>query len=511
MGIHINKKIEALTTPVKYRAYPNKKVTKILNRSMGARRRIWNWMLGLQTKYYDAIYEYSKSQVDKEVLEKLLGVIEASEDAREVGKAKKEYNTLIKSVPIPVEVGIKTFKEIPEVPEIPEADKAVIDELLINYKDKTLAYRMLDTLKLRKLIKFYKKQKGNEWLNYPSSDALFNAARDLSAAWQSFFKDETNKRGKPKFRSVKDKQSFRVADCKVNLAQNSITLPKFKLKLKIEAHRDIGGESKEVTFERDKVGDYWASVNFRQDYQFEMPDADGLTKKNTLGIDLGIKDDLVILSTGKTYKNPKHEKTFRRRLAIAQRSLARCVSGSKRREKVIMSINKLYRKLHRLREDFLHKVTDQISKDESYDCISVEDLNVAGMISRNKPKVDENGKYLKNMQGVSRGFNKATSDASMGAFLAMLEYKSKRNEKIFVRIGRYFASSKTCNACGHKKDDLTLNDHYWTCPKCGAKHERNHNASWNIRDEGIKVAVKKQADAIKREEAKLKKLKKVKK
>jgi len=497
MGIHINKKIEALTTPVKYRAYPNKKVTKLLNKSMAARRHIWNWMLGLQTKYYDTIYEYSKSQVNEEVREKLLGVIEASEDVKEIKKAKKEYNTLIKNVPIPVEVGIKTFKEI-----LPEAAEAVINELIVNHKDKTLAYRMLDTLKLRKQIKFYKKQEGNEWLNHPNSDCLFNAARDLGAAWQSFFKDETNKRGKPKFKSFRDKQSFRIADCKVDLEKGGITLPKFNLRVKIEAHRNVGGESKEVTFERDKVGDFWASVNFRQDHQYELPDADTLTKKNTVGIDMGIKDDFAILSSGKTWKNPKYLNKFQRRLAIAQRAMSRSVTGSKRREKLIKGMNKLYRKLHRVREDFLHKVTDQISKDESYDCIAVEDLNVAGMISKNKPKVDENGKYLKNMQAVKRGFNKATSDASMGAFLSMLEYKAKRNEKIFVKIGRFFASSKTCNECGHKKKDLTVNEQYWTCPKCGAKHERNHNASANIRDEGIKVAVKKQEDALKREKAK---------
>ena len=497
MGIHINKKIEALTTPVKYRAYPNKKLTKILNKSMAARRHIWNWMLGLQTKYYDAIYEYSKSQVDQSVLDNLLETIQNSEDQKEVKKAKKEYNTLIKMVPVPLEVGVNTFKEV-----APSASQALIDELIANHKDKTLANRMLDTIKLRKQIKFYKKQEGNEWLNFPNSDALLNAARDLNAAWQSFFKDETNKRGKPKFRSYRDKQSFRVGCCKINLQEGKIKLPKFGLNVKIKAHRDVGGVSKEVTFERDKVGHYWASVNFRQDYQYELPDANDLDKKNTIGIDMGIKDDFAILSNGKTYKNPKYLKKFQRRIAIEQRALSRSVTGSKRREKVIQRLNVLYRKLNRVREDFLHKVTDEISKDESYDCIAVEDLNVAGMISKNKPKVDENGKYLKNMQAVKRGFNKATSDASMGSFLSMLEYKSKRNEKIFVKIGRFFASSKLCNDCGYKNEELTVNEQHWTCPKCGAKHERNHNASANIRDEGIKVAVKKQEDALKREKAK---------
>ena len=481
----LNTKIEQLTTPVKYRAYPNKKLRRFLERCMDARRKVWNYMLGIQKKYYEAIRSYAKSQLDKDTLDNLSEIIETSEDKKELKKAKKEYHKLIKSVEVPVAFGIKTIKEID-----PNIDEDVIEKMIPSHKDPSLANHRLDTFELRRQIKFHKKLKGNEWLNTVSSAAVFNAAFDLKKAWKMKFEDETNKFGVPRFKSYRDKQSCRISDCKVDLKTGKITLPKVKLKLKIKAHRDIGGIPKDTTFEKDKVGNFWASVNFRQDYEYSVPDAETLNKENTLGIDMGIKDDFVILSNGETYKNPKYLKSFEKRLAILHRALSRAKKDSKGREKILKKLNVLCLKLKRAREDFIHKTTDKISKDEKFKCIAVEDLNVAGMIRKNKPKKDENGKFVENKQSLKRGFNKATSDASMGKFLQTLEYKAKRNGKLFVKIDRFFASSKLCNNCGHKKEDLKVNEQHWDCPECKTRNERNHNAAANIRDEGLKKAQK---------------------
>ncbi|MDR1608881.1 MAG: transposase, partial [Deltaproteobacteria bacterium] len=45
-------------------------------------------------------------------------------------------------------------------------------------------------------------------------------------------------------------------------------------------------------------------------------------------------------------------------------------------------------------------------------------------------------------------------------------------------------SSKTCSACGHVLDKLDLKTRAWTCPDCGAAHNRDHNAAKNIAREG---------------------------
>ena len=46
--------------------------------------------------------------------------------------------------------------------------------------------------------------------------------------------------------------------------------------------------------------------------------------------------------------------------------------------------------------------------------------------------------------------------------------------------------SLSCHECGFIKDDLTLKERKWTCPQCGQKHNRDFNASLNIRDEALR-------------------------
>jgi putative transposase len=68
----------------------------------------------------------------------------------------------------------------------------------------------------------------------------------------------------------------------------------------------------------------------------------------------------------------------------------------------------------------------------------------------------------------------------------MLEYKAQWNGKTVMRVGRFFASSKTCNACGHRQS-LELSDRKWMCDGCGSLHDRDENAAINILSEGLRL------------------------
>lgn len=81
----------------------------------------------------------------------------------------------------------------------------------------------------------------------------------------------------------------------------------------------------------------------------------------------------------------------------------------------------------------------------------------------------------------------AISDCGWRMFQTMLKYKAEREGKIYLEIDRFFPSSKTCNHCLHKVDDLPLNIREWTCPKCDKTHDRDINAAKNIRDEGLRI------------------------
>jgi Transposase and inactivated derivatives len=66
-------------------------------------------------------------------------------------------------------------------------------------------------------------------------------------------------------------------------------------------------------------------------------------------------------------------------------------------------------------------------------------------------------------------------------FRRQLEYKAAMRGGQVVVADRFFASSKTCSACGHKLDDLPLSVREWTCPDCGSIHDRDANAAINLK------------------------------
>jgi putative transposase len=67
-----------------------------------------------------------------------------------------------------------------------------------------------------------------------------------------------------------------------------------------------------------------------------------------------------------------------------------------------------------------------------------------------------------------------------GQFRRQLEYKCQRYGRQLVVIDRWYPSSKACSACGHLLATLSLGTRQWTCPSCGARHDRDINAAKNI-------------------------------
>ena len=81
----------------------------------------------------------------------------------------------------------------------------------------------------------------------------------------------------------------------------------------------------------------------------------------------------------------------------------------------------------------------------------------------------------------NRHLSKSISDAGWGMFFTMLKYKSEWNGNNLLEIGRFEASSKICSCCGAKNNELTLKDRTWVCNNCKTKHDRDINASINIK------------------------------
>ena len=82
---------------------------------------------------------------------------------------------------------------------------------------------------------------------------------------------------------------------------------------------------------------------------------------------------------------------------------------------------------------------------------------------------------------------KHISDASWSSFIQKLEYKAAKVGKHLIKIDQWYPSSKTCSNCNYKIEKLDLQIRKWSCPKCDIEHDRDINASLNIKNKGIEI------------------------
>lgn len=300
-----------------------------------------------------------------------------------------------------------------------------------------------------------KKEEDFVWLKEINSQSLQSSLRNLDTAYNKFFRKQTKF---PRFKSKYDKQSFTIPQ-NVLIEDNKLVIPKFKEGIKINIHREIEGKLLFATISKSATSKYYVSITCEVQYtHFEKTNS-------KVGIDTGIKD-LAILSDGKVYENIKTLKTNLKKLKYEQRQLSKKVKGSNSRLKQKSKLATIHEKVTNIRKDYLHKVSTEIIK--NHDVICIEDLAVKNMMKNHK-------------------LAQAFSDVSLGTFYTMLEYKANWNDKVIVKIDRFFPSSKTCSNCNHINQELTLKDREWTCKSCNTVHDRDFNASLNIKNQGLKI------------------------
>jgi len=299
-----------------------------------------------------------------------------------------------------------------------------------------------------------KKKAETEWLKEVNSQTLQFALRSLDTAFLNFFRGNAQF---PKFKSRKHKNTFTIPQFG-SISDGLLHIPKFKDGIKIKLHRKIVGKIGKMNITKTPTGKYYVSI-FTEQIIDEIPK----TGKQ-VGIDLGIKD-FVITSEGTKFKNNRYTKKYAKKLKKAQQHLSRKQKGSNGFEKQKLKVAKIHEKIASCRLDTLHKVSRQLVN--QYDLISVEDLNVKGMIKNHK-------------------LSKHIADASWGNFLTLLQYKCDWYGKELVKVNRFYPSSKTCSECGWINQDLNLSMRHWTCKSCGVIHDRDENASRNILKEGLK-------------------------
>jgi len=197
------------------------------------------------------------------------------------------------------------------------------------------------------------------------------------------------------------------------------------------------------------------------------PDRQHQSPTPVVGVDRGLSNYAVAATaTGAEVARltaPKPLAGAQRRLRRANKALHRNKPGSANRGHAKAVVARVHARVCAVRSDYLHRVTTDLANTHSL--VAVETLNIAGMLR-------------------NRHLAKAISDAAWGTFARLLGYKLGWRGGELILADRWFASSKTCSACGTVVDDLPLSQRVFTCPDpaCLNRHGlcRDTNAAINL-------------------------------
>jgi putative transposase len=304
----------------------------------------------------------------------------------------------------------------------------------------------------------------HEFLKEVDSLALCNAQLNLGAALKRFLKErglkKKRKSGFPQWKTRKGSRKSYTTNCvngNLRIEEGKLRLPKLGL-LEVVFHRRVVGVIKSCTVFQDPSGKHFVSIlTEQQDPVVPVIDTDDI-----VGLDFSFHD-LVVTSEGARLKCPRWFRDQQKRLARAQRSLARRVYGSGGYDKQKLKIARIHERIRNRRLDFLRKVSKRIL--DHHDVVVVEDIDLSGMAKRGK----------------RRKFGRVIADLGFGIFRDLLQQGAETRGKLFVKADRWFPSSQLCSKCGyrnHGTKDLSVRT--WDCPECHQHHDRDQNAGQNL-------------------------------
>jgi putative transposase len=303
-----------------------------------------------------------------------------------------------------------------------------------------------------------------EWCKEVDSTALAAEWNNITSAFNNFFKSCKGERklsvNAPRFKS---KKAFKVSVSWTSMVKLKFINGKLFVTKKLGLldgtwHRFAEGKLRHCTISQTKTGKWFIKICV------EKKDEKKTVNEKSIGIDWNCRDDsFLTMSDGTKVKCPRYLRQMEVRLARHQRRMdKKFVNGansqSKNYEKAKYKVARLHEKVANQRKDWLHKLSRQICS--NYENIFVEDINLQRMSS-------------------DLHHGKVVGDQGFGMLRTMIEYKGclyKVDPK---------NTSRTCHNCGEVNESVVVGIEKWTCPICGAAHDRDINAAINILNKGI--------------------------
>lgn len=308
------------------------------------------------------------------------------------------------------------------------------------------------------------------WLKEVDKFSLTNSIFNLNEAYKRYFNKLSNRPVYKSKRYSRNSYTTNFTNNNIEIGEDYIKLPKVK-KVKAKIHRlpNEDWKIKQATISKQSDNKYYVSILF--EYEKEIINNTIDTSKS-IGLDYA-SNGLYVDDLGNVGSNHKYFKESKNKLAKLQRRLAK-KQGSKKGEtksnnylKQQAKVNKLYSHIANQRNDNLHKLSYEIAN--HYDIVCVEDLDMKALSNK----------------GFGNGL--ATLDNGYRLFLKYLEYKLNDRNKQFIKVDKFFPSTKTCSCCGNIVKSIPLSQRTYFCDVCGNTLDRDINAAINIKKEGLRL------------------------
>lgn len=311
------------------------------------------------------------------------------------------------------------------------------------------------------LLRLWKQSEEYGFLREAPAQALQQVLRDLDRAlWDGLKKVK----GMPRFRKKGRRDSYRYPQG-FKLNGSRIYLPKIGW-IGYRWSRDIQGRPKNVTVSRRSR--HWF-VSIQTERELAEPKHPSST---AVGIDLGV-NRFAMLSDGTIYESLHSFRRWEKKLAREQRRLARQRRFAKNWRKQKEKITRLHLRIANARQDYLHKVSTEISKNHAI--VVMENLQVRNMSASAKGTLDNPGRHVRQKAGL----NKAILDQGWYEFRRQLAYKLAWAGGVLEMVPPHH-TSQTCPQCDFVSPGNRRSQALFRCGACGFEDHADLVGALNV-------------------------------